>query len=512
MKFLFLSLLAITAFFSSQIQAENLSVLAPTQSGVVKGLVLPGVQVFKGIPYAQPPVGTLRFRKPELPKSWSGVRAATAFASSCPVLRSPKDQEPFVQGNEDCLYLNVWSPSANTLKKPVMVFIHGGGFVNGSTSGPFNDPTGAGIVNIPILYDASRFAISSGAVIVTVDYRLGALGFTAHPDFTSELGTSGNFGMLDMIAALNWVQNNISAFGGDPSRVTIFGQSTGAIGVCALIASPLATGKFHRAILQSQGCRAYPLEKEEASGVALANQVGCGSHVSSCLRNEKSVLELLKGAGRRTYFPLVDGVLLKDQPLNVIAQGKHNRVPLIVGNTRDEYTKVFTVPFQTVSDELASIGRTPEQITSAAAYYRQTHLEPWAWVKMQEDINFACLQRDLLRTTNVPTYRYLFDYAPSPFLELVGAFHGAELPYLFGTIYNATVVGVPYRATKTDERVEKILQTAWGSFAATGVPLLPEGNSWPAFNSNTERHLYIGDTVKIGSGLRNEQCDAMAFK
>ena len=293
-----------------------------------------GIRVFKGIPYAAPPVGKLRWREPQPVQPWDGTRVATEWGSRCVQSNRLGDLDPLNKRmDEDCLYLNIWTPAKSADESlPVMVWIHGGSNLNGAGSQPE--------------YDGSDIA-SKGVVVVTINYRLDIFGFLAHPELTKESGTnsSGNYGLLDQIAALKWVQKNIRAFGGDPSRVTIFGESAGAFDVSLLMASPLARGLFHRAIAESGGALTpipafgpKPLQVGEQDGLKFAQSVGASS--ISELRN-KSAKELLDASIKNpiTYaFGIVDGYVVPSHPALIYSEGKQNDVPLLVGWNANEGT------------------------------------------------------------------------------------------------------------------------------------------------------------------------------
>src|SRR5690348_11923868 len=307
-----------------------------TQNGLVSGAPGkdPGVQVYKGIPYAAPPVGDLRWKAPKPAANWQGVRQATGFSATCMQTPYPKTsiyyQEP-EPVSEDCLYLNVWTAAkSNKERRPVMVWIHGGALTKGAGSIP--------------TYDGEAFA-RKGVVLVTINYRLGIFGFFAHPELTkeSDRNSSGNYGLLDQIAALEWVQKNIAAFGGDPKRVTIFGESAGSWSVNYLMATPLARGLFQRVIGESGGTFA-PMKKlaeAEQSGVKFASSMGADS--VQALRSMPAE-ELVKKTALGSYSPNVDGWMLPQDVYAIFAQGNQNDVPLLAGSNSDEATSLAPWP------------------------------------------------------------------------------------------------------------------------------------------------------------------------
>lgn len=306
--------------------AAGPSPVGRTAAGAVRGASTDGVAVYRGLPYARPPVGELRFRDPQPVAAWTGVRDATAFAPACLQTGTSMPGEPWSPSSEDCLYLNVWTPQgARPGSLPVIVWLPGGGFANGSTAIP--------------LYDGGRLA-GRGAVVVTVGYRLGALGFLAHPELTAEAGSSGNYDLMDQIAALEWVRDNIAGFGGDPDRVTVAGQSAGATSVSMLMASPRARGLFQRAIGQSGGlfeplqlAPHYLLANAETDGTAFAATLGAAS--AADLRALPAERFLGPAAGRIVH-PVIEPRFLPRTPWDVFMAGEQNDVPLLVGFNADE--------------------------------------------------------------------------------------------------------------------------------------------------------------------------------
>lgn len=317
-----ISVALIAAFYMPALYAQVIE----TTAGQVRGVQEGAVAIYKGIPYAKPPVGELRWRAPQPPMPWSGIRSADRFPPACPQHGSyPRDAPPET-ASEDCLYLNVWKPlDAAEEKLPVMLWIHGGNLRNGSASIP--------------LYNGDQLA-RHGVIVVTANYRLGVLGFLAHPELTKEAGhqSSGNYGLMDQIATLAWIQRNISAFGGDPDNVTVFGQSSGSISISALISSPLAKGLFHRAIGQSGGLFepmefANNLKLEGAEMAGQSFMVRADTNSLEALRS-KSVSELLEVPFSANI--IVDGYVLPQTPFNTHHRKEHNRIPVLIGYNADE--------------------------------------------------------------------------------------------------------------------------------------------------------------------------------
>jgi para-nitrobenzyl esterase len=467
------------------------------ESGIVSGAagLKPGVRVYKGIPFAAPPVGNLRWRPPQPPAHWTGVRNGDHFAPICPgAIDNPRSiffLDPGPQTiNEDCLYLNVWTAAqSDSERRPVMVWIYGGGFDHGSGTEKY--------------YWGDDLA-HKGAVVVTFDYRVGALGFLAHPDLTRESGhnASGNYGLMDQIAALQWVRRNIAKFGGDPMRVTIFGQSAGGSSVGQLMVSPLAKGLFQRAIGQSggigQGQGERTLPKAEEAGVAFAASLGAKSIAE--LR-AKSVAQIRAGKGR--FSPIVDGYVIPADPYTTFKEDKQNDVPVIAGSTAneggvrhisetaasavgqahkaygeyaDEYLKFF--PAKTDAEAVAS---------AYAVAAARTAVGQRAWVRLES------------QTGKHKGYLYLFSRIPpfppgAHFLENetknIGAYHAVDLIYVFDHLYLK-----PWPWRDTDRKIADDMSSYWINFAANGDPNGKGLPNWPAFNEGDQMRMDFGNTV-----------------
>jgi len=459
-----------------------------THGGDVRGATAGTVNEFLGIPYAAPPVGNLRWRPPAAAASWRGVRDATQFGPSCPQAASPfAPPAPF---SEDCLYLNVYTPAGHDSGsgRPVLVWIHGGGL---SQDGARN-------------YDGAKLA-ADGAVVVTINYRLGALGFLAHPALASRPGgPAGNYGLMDQQAALRWVQRNIAKFGGDPHNVTIAGQSAGGLSVLAQLVSSGARGLFQRAIVQSGtfALNQRSLATAETAGETFATAVGCPDQTAACLRNVP-VSDLVSKFG--VEIPgVVDGSVLTQPIGTALARGQFARVPVINGITHDEellfvaglgltVSQGTNVPLAAPLDgsdanyqaDIAQALGVPD--TRAAAVAAEYPLSAYpnavaAFSLLVSDASFACPALQVDRWTaarSVPTYAYQFndDQAPVNILgkSLGVATHGAELPYLFDQPNTPVVLSPDQQALAASMR------TAWVNFAATGNPA-SAAVPWPGFS------------------------------
>ncbi len=500
------STIVVLCLFSST-QATSLSDTVQVQTGLLAGNTLAGsgVKTYLGIPFAAPPTGNLRWRPPQPAASWDGVRAAHDFADSCvqELTRSrPPWTEPFmVQGDasEDCLYLNIWTAAPDTeAKHPVLVYIHGGGFNEGSGS--------------VATYDGERLA-QKGLIIVTINYRLNVFGFLAHPELTaaSEHNASGNYGLLDQVAALQWVQDNIAAFGGDPGRVTVAGQSAGAMSVQLLTVSPLAKGLFHRAIIQSGpgGLAAFGVistkglgaarEVAEQAGVAFAEQRGLAS-LEAMRAASVETLTVNMGGGM-PFRPIVDGWFLTKGVDAAYAAGRQHDVPLLNGMNADEgsffpgYGKPTPEAFRKQVGERygdhaeAFLKLYPADTAEETGRSQKTSMQ---------DIALVALKRIMAEWTagaTAPAYMYYFDRAiPWPQRPEFGAFHTGEVPYLFNTFHKLDRPWEP-----ADYALAETVNAYWINFAATGNPNgegLPE---WPAYQPDDPQFIRLGIPVEAQS-------------
>ncbi|HET9139350.1 carboxylesterase/lipase family protein [Actinophytocola sp.] len=460
--------------------APDRAPLVVTSGGVVRGVDSGAVDRFLGMPYAAPPVGASRWQPPGPAPRWSGVRDGSAFAPHC---AQPGGPFGIPSTSEDCLYLNVFTPSgqANRLhRKPVLVWIHGGALVNGAST----------------QYDPAKL-VGNGVVVVTINYRLGALGFLAHPALADAPGgPTGNYGLMDQQAALRWVARNADRFGGNPHNVTIFGESAGGLSVLSHLVSPGSRGLFDRAVVQSGGYALNLASQSgaEAAGAAYASAVGCPDQTAACLRG-RPVQSLLAAQGTG-YQPNVDGRTLTRSIGAALQAGDFARVPVVNGTTRDEWrlfvglNELSGVPV-TAENYQARISATlgvpaPVAAVIAARYPVTAYPSPAeALGAVGTDAIFACPGRTVSEATSrfVPTFSYEFADrgAPMPFLPPVsfpyGAFHAAELQYLFQT------AAVPFTADQ--QRLASTMRQGWTTFARFGTPL------WPRYDSTTHRVLTL---------------------
>jgi para-nitrobenzyl esterase len=483
------------------------------------------IRIFKGIPFGAPPVGEFRWKEPRPASPWEGVRDATGFGPQCVQGAIFGDISFPRPASEDCLNLNVWTPAtAAGDRLPVMVWIHGGGFQAGAGPEP--------------RHDGDALA-RKGVVVVTINYRLGVFGFLAHPELTRESGrnASGNYGQLDQVAALRWVRDNIAAFGGNPQNVTIFGESAGSFAVSALMASPLASGLFHRAIGESgayftagMGTLALlPLQVTEQQGVRFASSVGVES--LAALR-AKPADELL-GAALKTqpwFSPNVDGYFLPRDVYDVSVDGKQARVPLLAGWNADEIragivlgkqkptAQSFTADTRKrFGDQADAILKAypatsdAEALESAAALASDLFIghATWKWIEVHA------------RTGRAPVYRYLFDRKIPVAAEAkvngvpatsrdIGARHAGEIEYVFGTL--DSIRNVPWEPA--DRKLSDAILTYWSNFARSGDPNGPGLPAWPRYDSGG-RVLHLDETIRDAADTwrpRYEALDAYVKK
>jgi para-nitrobenzyl esterase len=497
----------VPALFAVILSLEAVQAIEPvarTESGLVRGSGADVVS-FKGIPYAAPPVGPLRWKPPAPAVAWEGTREATEFCASCP---QPAALPGASKQSEDCLTLNIWTPAKSAKERlPVMVWIYGGGFMIGSSAQP--------------TYDGETLA-RQGAVVVTFNYRLGALGFLAHPELSRESpqGVSGNYGLLDQIAALRWVQRNIENFGGDRRRVTIFGESAGGASVVTLLVSPLAKGLFHRAIAQSPTFVFTPIRhlRESWYGYRSAESEGAALGDLATLR-ARSVQELVKSRipgshaffdlGLGGYRPVVDGWVVPDDPSDLYERGRFNRVPVLAGTNADEgalFVGLLIKPAKTPAAYrawlTACFGEEPAgrifEAYPAAADADATEAEK----DVITDFFFVEPTVSVLRAvqSKVPAYRYRFSRVnASGKATKMGAPHGAEVVYVFGTFKAPPALPLPGAQVtdETDLALSREMMAAWVRFAARGDPNGPGLVKWPRYSADEERCLQWADTPGV---------------
>ncbi|MEP7267819.1 MAG: carboxylesterase family protein [Saprospiraceae bacterium] len=485
-----LIVLSFVLLFCQFILAQN---PIKVKEGLIQGIAESGLTIYKGIPFATPPVGDLRWKAPLPAAKWDGIKEVKVFAPG-----------PYQGGNppsgksEDCLYLNVWSPAKTPKDKiPVLVWIYGGGFSFGSTAEPGYN---------------GEYLAQKGVILVSIAYRLGQLGFLAHPELSAETKqkTSGNYGLLDMIAGLQWVKDNIAAFGGDPQKVTIFGESAGGIAVSMLCASPLAKGLFQGAISESGGSfgparpTTYPGENQkllvDAEKQGLAFMEKAGAHTLAELRAIPAE-KLPMGFGLPGSWPIIDGYVIPDQQYNLYEAGKYNHTPILVGYNSDEGAS-FSPPktpedyisgtkkrYGPYADELIlaypvgdkTVPKTARDLTRDAAFGWHT----WAWANLQS------------QTSKDKVFYYIFDQHPdypadSPKFGF-GSGHGQEVAYVFKTLKPNDPKLVP-----SDYSISEAMANYWTNFAKYGDPNGKELPKWLPYNSKNEAILYFDQKPYMG--------------
>ncbi len=489
MQELFRSLVLVTVMGVALVSYASPALQVKTDSGVVEGKQDGPVRTFLGIPYAAPPVGDLRWKPPVAPAKWTGVRKATEFGSAC--VQAPVYDDMNFRGagqSENCLFLNVWTTAKTAnAKLPVMVWIHGGGFKAGASSEPRQDGT---------------VLAQQGVVVVSMNYRLGIFGFFVHPELAKESGrnAAGNYGLLDITAALQWVRDNVAAFGGDSGNVTIFGESAGSFAVNDLMASPLAKGLFHRAIGESGGAFSR-------TGLALQTLAGReekDSKFAETTYGVKTIADLRAIPAQKLidaawkpgksdnpdFDHVVDGYFLPESVAAIFAAGKQNDVPLLAGWTHDEASfDVVFAPKKPDTESLKALAQKDfgdraadflkvypadndaQALRSTVDYSGDTFIawSTWRWIEAQ------------VTTGKQPVYRYRFDLGPpsDPKGPQLGAFHSSDIEYVFGQLDSR-----PHVEWKPENRqLSEQMQKYWANFARSGDPNGAGLPKWPIYSS-----------------------------
>lgn len=464
------------------------------EGGIVQGTITEDMTIYKGIPFAAPPVGDLRWKAPQAVESWEGVKQTTEYAPA-----PMQGGNPASGKSEDCLYLNIWTPAKSPKEKlPVLVWIYGGGFSFGSTSDPVH---------------SGEHLARKGVILVSIAYRVGQIGFLAHPELSAESpnGVSGNYGLLDQIAGLKWIQRNIAAFGGDPEKVTIFGESAGGISVSMLCASPLAKGLFRGAISQSGGSfgptrpTTYPgenmksLQQAENDGIEYVKGFGLSS-IDEMRKLEAEKL-IPQGWTMPGGWPIVDGYVIPDDQFTLYENGKYNDVNVLIGYNSDEgmsftwarnnadFIESVKTRYGIFADTLLqayplgenSITRSARNLMRDAAFGWQT----WSWARLQS------------QTGKSNVFLYYFDQHPihpkdSPQADH-GTPHGVDVPYVFMHV-NASNPGT----SESDVAISQIMGTYWTNFTKYGDPNGEGLTEWPVFTNSNPQVMYLGPDARIG--------------
>jgi para-nitrobenzyl esterase len=485
-----LALLCLAACGAAPPPAPGRPVQVRVETGALAGEARDGVMVFKGLPYAAPPVGPLRWRPPQPAAAWTGVRPATAFAADCLQNRLPKFIDPTASDGpmaEDCLYLNVWAPAAKPARPlPVMVWIHGGGFVVGSGASIAYD--GAGLVR-------------QGVVVVSFNYRLGRFGFFAHPALAQDEPT-GNYAIMDQVAALAWVKRNIAAFGGDPDNITIFGESAGGGSVHVLMGSPAARGLFHKAIVQSGGGRDRLPRLDQDGGDAPAGMkaglaFGERAHANdaAALRAlpAKAVLGdlgMLNNRDRPDYAGLmVDGRVVVDDPEAVYARGEQARAPLLIGFTSNEFGSMQSFTGDWTRQAAARFG---DREAGLRRLYDPDGGDRQLRARFISDVIFVEPARHIAglhAASGQPTWLYRFAYVPAAKRSAqTDAYHASDVPFVFDTVGAAVK-----DAAEPDIAMGRTMAAYWTAFARTGDPNGAGRPAWPAYGASDQLLEFAND-------------------
>ena len=472
---------------------------------------------YEGIPYAAPPTGDLRWKAPQAPAPWTTPRPSQA-AAACPQQSS---QFGTASSNEDCLYLNVWSPSPlASVAAPVMVFVHGGSFLYGS--GTFG------------LYDGAKLAAATGHVVVTLNYRLGALGFLSNAALRLEdpaNPSAGEYGIEDQIAAFQWVHENIAAFGGDAANVTIFGESAGGTSMFLHLVSPKSAGLFKQVIVESGaaalGSPAVLTAAGDAEGATFASLLACasddagasdgstqdGAALMACLRG-KAIADILATGGTESspaWWPVVDGFVVPDDPVTLFAAGKINKVPTLLGNNKNEGT-LFVLqspPTDDASYAAFGDGLVPGQGAAIVAQYPIASFGgsyQAAAAEAMTDGTFLCPTRRVARAiaaTGAPVFRYDFVHVmENPPIPNLGAFHGSELVFVLGN----EIAGL-FGLAADEQPLSELMMAYWGSMAASGNPNGGTRFAWPAYDATAETEIVLDSMPSTETQLKKAACD-----
>jgi para-nitrobenzyl esterase len=486
--------------------------LVTTDKGPVKGVIVGETRAFLGIPYAAPPTGVLRWKPPQPAAAWTAPLDASKVGPACsqPDSNNPTQLAP--GSSEDCLTLNVWAPKSLPAKAaPVMVWIHGGGFVTGSGSDP--------------AYDGQALSEATGSVIVSLNYRLGPFGYLAHTALVAESPShpsSGMYGFEDQRAALAWVKANIALFGGDPANVTAFGESAGGISISLHLVSPASAGLFKRVIIESgpyspETSTTRP--KAEAQGVKLAAALGCTdpATILACLRAKKTaevLLALKIAAGTPpaegvNWFPSIDGVDVPDDPQKLFAAGQFTKVDTLIGTNKNEGS-VFLLGAKLTTDaeylQILEAVKPGHGAAIAAQYPSATYGSPKAALaEALGDNTFVCATRRMMRAIakgGAPTYVYQFTHVlVTPLGPELGAFHGSEIPFIFGNPFYAT------KLTDQEKPLSKTMIGYWSRLAASGDPNGGGAFPWPKYDAANDQSIVLDLTLSTQKGLKKSDCD-----
>lgn len=497
---------------------SNKENIVATKSGKLQGVFQDGLFIFKGIPYAAPPVGELRWMPPEPVKPWEGVRPAKEFGPIAP--QNPMPGGLIMQANqpedEDCLFLNIWTPGLDNAKRPVMVWIHGGAFTIGSSS--------------DLMYDNGLLAKRGDVVLVSINYRLGMLGFLRLKDVTGgKVPATGNEGLMDQVAALKWVKDNIAAFGGDPGNITVFGESAGGMSIGCLMAMPMAKGTFHKGILESGvGSTAMPLDYVNAVAANFLEVTGIDSDDAKAMRAltvpqllevEMKLRVTVAGPGEAAKItatsPVIDGEIIPDVPNQVAKKGSAKDIPAIFGTNLEEW-RLFGLMQPGINEinEAEVVSRlsafiTTEQAQHLVNTYRQARDKRGEssnpgelLMALNTDIMFRMPVLELVeaqRDNGQKAYSYLFDWKSPAMGGVLGACHALEIGFVFGQ-YDDMFCGTGPDA----DRLSQCMQDAWIAFARTGDPSCERIGEWPPYGEK-RKTMILGKDCHVEEAPYEEE-------
>ncbi len=492
--------------------------IVDTQFGKIEGSINGGIYKFLGIPFAKAPVDTLRWKAPQTPSTWTDTLNTKIFAPVCPQKEFKQGATAgIIKGEEDCLYLNIWTPDLSG-DLPVLFFIHGGG----------NQQGGAGENDSTNIYDGTNMSKKGNAVIVTIQYRLGPLGYLVHPGLEKENteNTSGNYGVMDQLLALQWVQNNISNFGGNANKVMIFGESAGGVNVGNLLTTPLAANLFQRACIQSAAPTITSYDEVKNNGIAYVDSfitTGTNTDKINYLRTlppdtlvKYEKMPMSGGISQGHWQPVIDNIIFSGSANTIFQSGSFNKVPLMIGSNSEE-TSISSPPIVTPSMVNALVASYfPFNQTEALALYPAGSTNEEAknsYIGLTTDAQFTLGTRRTAQCVsenqNNPVWRYFFTHKHNypPALESYGSYHGIELFYIFNNWENITSSIPPFFSIQ-DDSVQTNMLKYWVNFADTGNPNGIELEKWPEYNNASDCYLEIKatpDGSKIG--VRREKCD-----
>jgi para-nitrobenzyl esterase len=499
-----IAIIALAGLFTAGAAAQSPGITATPPAGRVRGTGEGALHIFKGIPYARPPVGSLRWKPPQPLPPWQGIRDATEFGAACvqPVSTTPTIYTPAtpLPVNEDCLTLNIWAP-ANARGAPVLLWIHGGSLWTGSGR--------------ESLYDGTHLA-ERGIIVVTINYRLGALGYLAHPQLSAESpeGISGNYGLLDQIEALKWVQKNIGGFGGDPANVTIAGESAGGLSVLYLMTSPAARGLFAKAIAESSYMISMPSLKESRYGMVSGEQSGAAL-AAALHAPDIAVLRMMdaqklnNAAALAGFGPwgIVDGQILKEQMVSAFDQGRQAHVPLLAGfnsgEARSLRVLVPPVPASAADYEKAIRDRYADLADEFLHLYPSSRMPESALATTRDALYGWTAERVVGRQAalKVPAYLYLFDHGyPAMDQADLHGFHASELPYVFGTEDRTPPLWPKIPATSREHALSDAMSDYWASFARDALPRSAHAQAWAAYGTDGT-YMHFAATPELARHL-----------